>query len=128
MENKKIINSVIELDGETVFVSSEAEEEIVREILERRPAHGRVRWYDRSLGYGFVREDGDSKELFVHQSSIQVPGVKKLRAGQRIVFERCLTERGEIALNVVPVMERPAQLERYHAKQAKQSESSAEKA
>ena len=68
------------------------------------------------LGYGFVREDGNSKEIFVHQSSIQVPGVKDLRPGQRILFEYCRTAKGEIALNVIPIMEREDALERYHAK------------
>ena len=118
MENSsRIINGLIELDGDTVFVPAVNEEEVVREILERRPAHGRVRWYDRSIGYGFIWEDGDSTEIFVHQSSIQVPGMKTLRAGQRVVFERCRTERGEVALNVLPVMEKAEVLARYHAKQ-----------
>ena len=116
MEIKEIYNPS-ELEDGAVFVTTQ-EEEIKSDILERRATRGRVRWFDRSLGYGFVREDGNAKEIFVHQSSIQVPGVKDLRPGQRILFEYCRTAKGgEVALNVIPILERPEALERYHAKQ-----------
>ncbi|MBR4986213.1 MAG: cold shock domain-containing protein [Proteobacteria bacterium] len=85
-------------------------------MLDRRTARGRVRWFDRSLGYGFLWEDGNTKEIFVHQSSIQVPGMKKLRKGQRVVFDWCLTATGEMALNVIPICEREALLAKYRAK------------
>ena len=115
-ENRGIVNP-IELEGDTIFIPFMQDEEIEQEFLERRTAHGRVRWFKRSLGYGFVREDGNAREIFVHQSSIQVPGVKDLRPGQRILFEYCRTAKGgEVALNVIPIMERPDALERYHAK------------
>ncbi len=119
METKSF--NPIELDGDTVFVPETEEEEIEHEeieheIVERRPARGRVRWYERSLGYGFVHEDGNSKEIFVHQKFLQMPGVRKLRNGQRIVFELCKTSKGkEIALNVIPIMERPGAVEKYKA-------------
>ena len=113
METKTI--NPIELDGDTVFVPVSEEEEIEHEIVERRLARGRVRWYERSLGYGFVHEDGNSKEIFVHQKFLQMPGIRKLRNGQRIVFELCKTNKGkEIALNVIPIMERADSLARYH--------------
>ena len=116
METNKTINP-IELDGDTVFVPEYQEEEIEREIVERRTARGRVRWYERSLGYGFIHEDGFNKEIFVHQSSLQVPGVKVLRNGQRVVFDLCKTSKGkDIALNVIPIMERPEAIEKYKAK------------
>ena len=114
METKTI--NPIELDGDTVFVPVSEEEEIEHEIVERRVARGRVRWYERSLGYGFVHEDGNSKEIFVHQKFLQMPGIRKLRNGQRIVFELCKTNKGkEIALNVIPIMERPGAVEKYKA-------------
>jgi CspA family cold shock protein len=111
----RVINP-IELDGDTVFVP-EVEEEIEHEIVERRPARGRVRWYERSLGYGFLHEDGNNKEIFVHQKSLQMPGVKNLRKGQRVAFELCKTNKDkDIAINVIPIMERPEALEKYKAK------------
>lgn len=114
MEIKEFYNPA-ELEDGAVFVTTQ-EEEIKSDILERRATRGRVRWFDRSLGYGFLWEDGYTKEIFVHQSSIQVPGVKKLRKGQRVVFDWCLTASGEVALNVIPIFERESLLEKYRAR------------
>lgn len=119
MEIKEIYNPG-ELEEGALFVSSQ-EEEVKSDILERRNARGRVRWFDRSLGYGFLWEDGYTKEIFVHQSAIQVPGVKKLRKGQRVAFDWCLTSDGEIALNVIPIMEREGLLGRYRERCARQA-------
>lgn len=122
MENKPFINP-IELDGDTVFVPVFDDSIVIdKDIIERRIAHGRVRWYERSLGYGFIREDGNSAELFVHQTSIQVPGIKYLRKGQRVIFEYCKTTKGESAINVIPVKERPDKLAKYQEKLQKQAE------
>ena len=110
--NNKIVNP-IESDGDFIFVPVEQDEEIEREILEKRTAHGRVRWFNRAVGYGFLREDGNCKEIFVHQSAIQVPGVKMLRPGQRVLFECCQLQNGEMALNVIPIEEKPEKLAKY---------------
>lgn len=121
METKPFINP-IELDGDTVFVPAVDDSiAIDKDIIERRPAHGRVRWFERSLGYGFIWEDGNTAELFVHQSAIQVPGVKFLRRGQRVIFEYCKTTKGETAINVIPVKEKAEKLEKYKAKLVQKS-------
>lgn len=86
------------------------------DIVTRRRARGRVRWFERSLGYGFIQEDGNIAEIFCHRSNIQVPGMKVLRNGQRVAFELALTKRGPIALNVVPIAEKPEALEKFKAK------------
>ena len=124
MEIKEIYNPS-ELEDGAVFVTTQ-EEEIKSDILERRATRGRVRWFDRSLGYGFLWEDGFTKEIFVHQSSIQVPGVKKLRKGQRVVFDLCLTASGEVALNVIPIFEREGLLEKCRARALKAERQNAE--
>lgn len=75
-------------------------------IVLRKRLIGRVRWYDRSKCYGFLREEDGREDIFFHRSAIQIPGKRYLRAGQRVVFERCQTPKGEIlALNVIPIAE-----------------------
>lgn len=113
--NSRFIVNPVEVEGETVFVPVE-EAPIERDYLERRPAHGRVRWYSRSLGYGFIWEDGNSEDIFVHQTSIQIPGIRKLRSGQRVLFEYCTMPTGNLAINVIPIMEREETLLRYREK------------
>lgn len=74
--------------------------------MSRRPAKGRVRWFDRVLNYGFIWEDGNSEDIFVHFTTVQVPGTRCLRKNQRVVFEYCATKLGPIAQNVVPIQEK----------------------
>lgn len=85
-------------------------------ILERRTARGRVRWFSRSLGYGFIHEEGFAEEIFVHHDDVQVPGVRYLRCGQRVAFEWCRTKNGLMAINVIPIMESSVVLARKHAR------------
>ena len=116
--NKQPVITPIAIDDDTIYVP--AVEEVPEEdstIVVKRRVRGRVRWYDRSLRYGFLHEDGRNDEVFVHQTSLQMPGVKTLRPGQRVIFEICQTSRNKlIATNVIPIMERPEILARYRLK------------
>lgn len=77
------------------------------EIVERRRAKGRIRWFKHELAYGFLTEEGFSTDIFVHYHALQLPGFKRIRAGQRVLFERCVTSTGElVAMNVVPIKEK----------------------
>lgn len=48
---------------------------------------GTVKWFDAQKGYGFITNDEDHKDVFVHFSSIQVEGFKTLEEGQNVSFE-----------------------------------------
>ena len=63
---------------------------------------GTVKWFNESKGFGFLsREDGD--DVFVHYSSIQSSGFKKLDEGQSVEFEVQDGPKGPQALNVTVV-------------------------
>ncbi len=71
-------------------------------MSERRT--GVIRWFTGAKGFGFVVEDGDDEDLFLHFSAIQAPGYKCLTEGQRVVFARAEGSRGPIARDVVPII------------------------
>jgi len=48
--------------------------------------------------YGFISADGESKDLFVHQSEIK--SGQPLREGQRVTFDVLEEARGPKATNV----------------------------
>lgn len=48
--------------------------------------------------YGFISADGESKDLFVHQSEIK--NGQPLREGQRVTFDVLEEARGPKATNV----------------------------
>ena len=63
---------------------------------------GTVKWFNEKKGFGFLsREDGD--DVFVHYSSIQSSGFKKLDEGQSVEFEVQDGPKGPQAVNVTVV-------------------------
>jgi cold shock protein len=63
---------------------------------------GTVKWFNSSKGYGFIgRESGD--DVFVHFSSIQMDGYRRLEEGQKVEFTIEEGPKGLQAANVVAV-------------------------
>jgi CspA family cold shock protein len=62
---------------------------------------GTVKWFNATKGYGFIgREDGE--DVFVHFSSIQMEGYKRLREGQTVEFSIEDGPKGLQAADVIP--------------------------
>lgn len=66
-------------------------------------ARGKVKWFNESKGFGFIEQDGDDKDVFVHFSAIQDEGFKTLREGQEVSFDIVEGPKGPQATNVVKV-------------------------
>lgn len=83
---------------------------------------GKVKWFNNAKGYGFIIEEGESEDLFVHFSSIQMEGYKTLKAGQRVEFEKQPSAKGIHAVNIIP-HETPSRRKEGHDNQTSQHES-----
>ena len=55
-------------------------------------ARGRVKWFNAQKGYGFIEVE-DGSDVFVHYSSIQVPGFRTLEEGQQEIGRASCRER-----------------------------------
>ena len=78
---------------------------LARRLLERK-RRGRVKWFDRRKGFGFIAaNDGD--ELFVHRSGL-AEGVVMLRRGQSVEFQTRAGAQGAEACAVQPADARAA--------------------
>ena len=66
-------------------------------------ATGRVKWFNNSKGFGFVRADDRDEDLFVHYSYINMDGYKSLKAGQPVEFELEAADKGWHAVNLKPL-------------------------
>jgi CspA family cold shock protein len=50
-------------------------------------AHGVVKWFNPTKGYGFIAPDTGGPDIFVHISAVQKAGLRSLNEGQKIGFE-----------------------------------------
>ena len=66
-------------------------------------ARGKVKWFNDVKGFGFIEQEDDGKDIFVHFSAIQDEGFKTLREGQEVSFDIVEGPKGPQATNVVKV-------------------------
>ena len=50
-------------------------------------ATGSVKWFDAVRGYGFIKPDDGSSDVFVHISAVQAAGIAQLTDGQKLSYE-----------------------------------------
>ncbi len=63
-------------------------------------AEGTVKWFSDKKGYGFIEQE-DGSDVFVHHTSIDMPGFRTLAEGERVSFEIETSTRGSSAKNVL---------------------------
>ena len=84
------VTEVIEVDTSQVM-STKAGRSAPRFSSQRQPGVGAttecvgsVKMYHRDKGFGFVGQDGDGKDVFIHATTLQRGGLRELAEGQRV--------------------------------------------
>ncbi len=60
-------------------------------------ATGKVKFFNRKKGYGFILDEESSKEIFVHVSGLLD---RDLKENEEVIFDIEEDERGKKAVNV----------------------------
>jgi CspA family cold shock protein len=61
---------------------------------------GTVKWFSDEKGYGFIRPDDGSEDVFVHHTGIAGDGFKTLEEGEKVTYEVTQGRKGLQAENV----------------------------
>ena len=48
---------------------------------------GKVQWFNKTKGYGFIEPEEGDKDVFVHISAVKNSGMEDLEEGQELEFE-----------------------------------------
>ncbi|MEM8580600.1 MAG: cold shock domain-containing protein [Pseudomonadota bacterium] len=62
---------------------------------------GRVKWFDKIKGFGFVNVFGSSDDIFVHMDVLRRCGFSDLQAGEAVALRVGDSDRGRLALEVL---------------------------
>ena len=47
---------------------------------------GKVKWFNKTKGFGFIEPEDGSGDVFVHITALQSAGLQNLQEGQRVGF------------------------------------------
>ena len=61
---------------------------------------GTVKWFNGTKGFGFITNEDNGEEIFVHFSGIMSDGFKTLEDGEAVTFDIQDGQRGLQAVNV----------------------------
>jgi cold shock protein len=64
---------------------------------------GTVKWFSDEKGYGFIRPDDGSDDVFVHHTGIAGDGFKSLQEGDKVTYEVTQGRKGLQAENVTRI-------------------------
>lgn len=65
---------------------------------------GTVVWFNDQRGIGFIKPDGEEKDIFCHYLGINMSGFKKLETDQRVSFNVGSNDKGLCAINIEVVV------------------------
>ena len=64
---------------------------------------GTVKWFNPQKGYGFITNEEDGQDVFVHFSGLNMEGFKSLEEGASVEFEVTDGAKGPQATNVTVI-------------------------
>ena len=61
---------------------------------------GKVKWFNKTKGYGFIEPEEGDKDIFVHISALQNSGIRNLFEDQNVEYD-VAEEKGKVsAVNI----------------------------
>ncbi len=61
---------------------------------------GKIKWFDKKTGYGFIHSDSGNIDVFFHTSAIHGEGKHQLEKGDQVMFKSEESPRGPEAITI----------------------------
>ena len=61
---------------------------------------GTVKWFNSAKGYGFIKQEDNPKDIYVHISALQEAGISQLNEGQAVSYEVMNNKGKQFAANL----------------------------
>ena len=61
---------------------------------------GTIKWFDFEKGYGFIKPDDGSRDIFLHISEVKKAGIVEFQGRQRVMFTRFTQGNKELAIDI----------------------------
>lgn len=55
---------------------------------------GTVKWFNNAKGFGFILQDVNAEDVFVHYSVIEGDGFRTLKQGEKVIFDATRGPKG----------------------------------
>ena len=68
---------------------------------------GTIKWYNSQKGYGFIKPDDNSTDVFVHTSDLERSGISRLDEGMKVSYST-LTRKGKTSATDIKILSKPA--------------------
>ncbi len=85
----------------TITLSDDANQMSSDEIAELVIEPARVKWFDKSKGFGFANVFGRPEDVFIHIEVLRMSGFADLQAGEAVGLRIMEGKRGRMAVQVV---------------------------
>lgn len=67
-------------------------------------ATGKVKWFNKAKGFGFIAPDEGGDDVFVHISALKAAGLFDLEEEQRVSFELTKAPNGRMAAGALALL------------------------
>jgi CspA family cold shock protein len=60
-------------------------------------SNGTIKWFNTVKGYGFIRPDDGTNDVFVHMSDAERAGIATLKEGDKLTYDVQRDPRGKVS-------------------------------
>ena len=62
--------------------------------------NGKIKWFNPRKGYGFIQNEKEGKDIFLHVSALEEACIETLQEGQAVSFEIGENRGKDTAINI----------------------------